>query len=157
MTCTEGCKNIKNRNPNLASARPSARGRDFTQPIAYIFTHLSTYTLYKYTTTTILIILVTYNRLKAAVGILLQESAQLRVDAAEGREAVRALVTEIGRINTTVENLLRDNPRLELGGVSARETVAEREQSYGVLASSVSQVGTRALLTGKCRRIKTGH
>ena len=40
---TEGCKNIKNRKPNLASVCPSARGRDFTQPIAYIFTHLSIY------------------------------------------------------------------------------------------------------------------
>ena len=35
-------KNIKNRKPKFASERPSARGRDFAQPIAYLFTHLST-------------------------------------------------------------------------------------------------------------------
>ena len=29
---TEGCKIIKNRNPNCASGLPSARGRCFTQP-----------------------------------------------------------------------------------------------------------------------------
>ena len=42
MKITEGCKEIKNRKRNLASERLSARARDFTQPIAYIFTHLST-------------------------------------------------------------------------------------------------------------------
>ena len=39
---TEGCKKIKNGKPKLASERPSARRRDFAQPIAYLFTHLST-------------------------------------------------------------------------------------------------------------------
>ena len=38
---TEGCKKIKNRKPKLASERPSAHGRDFAHPIAYLFTHLS--------------------------------------------------------------------------------------------------------------------
>ena len=38
---TEGCKRIKKRKPNLMSERPSARGHDFAQPIAYLFTHLS--------------------------------------------------------------------------------------------------------------------
>ena len=41
MKITEGCKEIKNRKRNLASERLSARARDFTQPIAYIYTHLS--------------------------------------------------------------------------------------------------------------------
>jgi len=41
LSCTEQCKIIKNRKPNLASELRSARGRHFTQPIAYNFTHLS--------------------------------------------------------------------------------------------------------------------
>ena len=43
---TELCKKIKNRKPDLASERPSARGRDFAQPIAYLFTHQSIYPKY---------------------------------------------------------------------------------------------------------------
>ena len=40
------CKNMNNRKPNPASKLRSARGRAFSQPIAYIFTLVSIYDLF---------------------------------------------------------------------------------------------------------------
>ena len=79
-------------------------------------------------------------RLKVAVGILLRETTQLRLEAAEAQEAVRELTKEISEINTTIEDLLRVNPR-----VNVRKPATESGARDGVAASSVSQVGMRRL------------